>query len=127
MSKETFLIFDLADRPGRIGILEDSRVIVWHPLTEGLRSRKIVETVHAFLKERKVKLSQVSAFMSVTRGSSFTGMRLGASVANAWAWIFNRPAVGVGAAPTARSLQAAYKGAKPNTQIEITYPLPNSR
>mgnify|MGYP001615175722 CR=1 FL=1 len=121
MDKDILLIFDLADRPGRIGILENERPIIWHPLADGLANRKIVQAVHAFLGERKMTLNQMNAFASVTKGSSFTGMRIGASVANAFAWVFGRPAVGVHSS-SARLIQAAYKRATPNATIEITYP-----
>jgi tRNA A37 threonylcarbamoyladenosine modification protein TsaB len=122
MSNDTFLILDLADRPGRIGILESGDSIIWHPLADDLRSRKIVQAVHALLRERKMTLKQMSAFVTVTGGSSFTGMRLGASVGNAFAWAFGRPAVGMKNVSSARLIQARYKSAKPNATIEITYP-----
>jgi len=124
MSKDTLLILDVADRPGRIGIFEGGNSIIWYPLAEGAGSRKIVETVHVFLRQRKLKLSQVSAFMSVTEGSSFTGMRLGASVANACAWALGRVAIAVTAGASIDQIRAAYKSAKPNALIEILYPSP---
>ena len=122
MSKDTLLIFDLADRPGRIGILEDNQSIIWHPLAQGAASRKVVETVHLLLRKRKLKLSGVSAFMSVVGGSSFTGMRLGASVANAFAWALGRAAIAVTARASIGQIRAAYKSVEPNALIEITYP-----
>ncbi|GEM_PF-2581443 len=122
MSNDTLLIFDLADRPGRIGILEGGDSIIWHPLAEGVGSRKVVETVHAFLRQRKLKLSQVSAFLSVVGGSSLTGMRLGASVANAFAWALGRAAIAVTPGASSDQIRAAYESAEPNALIEITYP-----
>lgn len=68
-----------------LGVVEDAR----HE-----KAQKLLSVIDKVLKKEKVKLSQITSIKVDPGPGSFTGLRVGASVANTLGWVLGIPVNG---------------------------------
>lgn len=94
MNKEYILIIDTSDKETGIGLAGDSihKTKIW--ISNKNQSEELLVNIDKLLKENKVKPEQLK-WISVNLGpGSFTGLRVGISVANAFGYGLDIPVIG---------------------------------
>lgn len=90
------LFIDTATEKTRIALVEKDKVVIqksW--ISKHNQSQELLPEIDKLLKRQKIKLSALKGVVVVKGPGSFTGLRVGVSIANALVWSLNIPVVGM--------------------------------
>lgn len=94
-SKKYILIIDTSDKETGIGLVGENlnSIQIW--ISEKNQSQELLPNIDKLLRENKIKPEELK-WISINLGpGSFTGLRVGISVANAFGYALNIPVIGV--------------------------------
>lgn len=94
MSKEYILIIDTSDKETGVGLAGDGmyKTKIW--ISDKNQSEELLPNVDKLLKENKIKPKQLKWISANLGPGSFTGLRVGISVANAFGYGLDIPVIG---------------------------------
>ncbi|KKR34160.1 MAG: Glycoprotease [Candidatus Gottesmanbacteria bacterium GW2011_GWA2_41_12] len=86
--EKNILIIDTSNlKETRVGLSQEDKVIEDKEQSKDMKSQVLLPVIFEFLKKNKVDIKNITGIEVVTKGDSFTGLRVGFAVANIMALI----------------------------------------
>jgi tRNA threonylcarbamoyladenosine biosynthesis protein TsaB len=91
------LAVDTSTTAGSVALLDDHGLLAERSLMAAQsHNRRLLQTIEALLGDADSSIEEVEAFAVTLGPGSFTGIRIGVSTMKTFAWVLDRPFVGLG-------------------------------